>query len=122
MQILDAPAAQLLKELMDAGVRLRVFKDELQEKGPLDDELRRQIREHKRELMELVQVGEHKWQPQAEWLFSLIEIASQKEPGMMDIWVVGQRIDKEGRKFWFVGSKQVPQTEPQSSLLSESLD
>jgi len=37
--------------------------------------------------------------------FSLVEIPSQVKSGIVDLWVIGKRVDKEAWAFWFMGSK-----------------
>ncbi len=39
------------------------------------------------------------------WRFSLVGIPSQVKTGIVDLWVIGKRVDKEAWAFWFMGSK-----------------
>ena len=84
-------AKNLLEQLVNSGVRLRVVGDELQVNGDLNDGLREQIRKYKTHLVELVQAGEHRWKRIAEWDF-------RREDNRM----IGQRLDAPGETSWTI--------------------
>ena len=63
MRIFDISAANVLEQLVNSNVRLRVVEGQLQVKanGGLTSDIREQIRRNKQGLVELVLAGEHKW-------------------------------------------------------------
>jgi len=69
MRVFDLSAANLLEQLINSNVRLRVVEGELQVKanGGLTWEMREQIWRNKRGLVELVLAGEHRWGPGEGW-------------------------------------------------------
>jgi len=61
-------------------------------RGAVTPELKKELKRAKPKLLELEY-----------WDFRRIRVASQENPGMDDIWIVGTRIDGEvGHTFWFV--------------------
>ena len=48
-----------------------------------------------------------KWVKVSEWEFSLVQVPKQARQGKVDIWMVGERLDKPGLKFWFSHSIEV---------------
>ncbi len=109
MKILSFEAAECLEQLVTSGVQLRTVGDDLQARanGGLDDETRERIRENKDGLLQLLRLKEHRWAQVGKWNFSIGRVPSQVEPGMVDLWVQGERLDKEGYTFWFAGREAV---------------
>lgn len=93
MRVFTLSAVNLLEKLIDHAVRLRVIDDELQVKanGGLNPEVREAIKKHKSALMQLVQAGNHKWRPVAEWEF-------RRNGNRMS----GKRLDAPGEKSWTI--------------------
>ena len=60
---LSAAADKLLEELKGKGVRLSLNGEKLRVQGELSDELKEQVMENKKGLIQLVQAGEHKLPP-----------------------------------------------------------
>ncbi len=62
MRTFDLSAANVLEQLINSNVRLRVVEGQLQVKanGELASDLREQIRRNKQGLVELVLAGEHR--------------------------------------------------------------
>ena len=84
-------AKNLLEQLVNSGIRLRVVGDELQVNGDLNDGLREQIRKYKTHLVELVQAGEHSWKRIAVWDF-------RRDGNRM----IGKRLDAPGETSWTI--------------------
>ena len=95
MRIFSLSAAELLERLVASGVHLRLVGNELQVKGDLDDELREEIKRNKDCLTQLVQEGEHKWQPVEEWNY-----------WRDGHWIEGCRLDSPGWTRWKIGNRQ----------------
>ena len=114
MQEISVQQLGLLEELTIAGVKLRVVDDALQFQGNgyLGGDLRQRLLENKPGLIKLLRLKEHRGVRVGKWNFSLQRIPSQEFPGAVDVWMCGQRVDKQGHQFWFVGREDPPH-EPQ---------
>ncbi len=64
---LSATADQLLEELKEKGVRLSLNNGKLRVEGKLSDDLKQRVRQYKEGLVQLVELGEHKWRPVETW-------------------------------------------------------
>ena len=116
MQVSRTTTADLLEDLVTSGIQLRVVEDELQYRGSglVDDELRERLRQNKTGLKKLLRLEEGRWVQEGEWAFSIGKVPSQVYPGAVDLWVLGERQDKEGYTFWFVGREGVKTHPPES--------
>ena len=102
-------AKNLLEQLVNSGIRLRVVGDELQVNGDLNDGLREQIRKYKTHLVELVQAGEHRWKRIAEWDF-------RREDNRM----IGQRLDAPGEISWTIENDDPgAESEPLQTMIED---
>ena len=61
---LSAAADKLLEELKTKGVKLALTGEKLRVQGELSDELKKQVLENKKGLIQLVKLGEHRWRSQ----------------------------------------------------------
>ena len=49
---------------------------------------------------------ERKRSTSEEWDFSKLYLPSQTDPGKVDVWMVGRRLEEPGFRFWFIRSEQ----------------
>ncbi len=91
MRVFDLSAANVLEQLINSNVRLRVVEGQLQVKanGGLTSDMREQIWRNKRGLVELVLAGEHRWGPGEGW-----------ESGEDGDWPEGSRLDESEYIRW----------------------
>ncbi len=86
---------ELVERLRYAGGHIRVQGKRVHVEAPpgaVTPELKKELKRAKPQILEL-----------EKWNFQRMRIPSQENPGIDDIWVVGNRIDGEvGYTFWFV--------------------
>lgn len=106
MNTVPLAAAEILDELTQRGVRLSAKGDRLRAEGKLTDDLKHRLREMKPAIMELVRNSPN-YETVAVWQFSVLRVPSQINHGVVDLWVVGERLDKERPNFltWNVRSE-----------------
>ena len=91
-------AIDLVQTVEELGIELKVDGGELRvsaPKGTLTDELVADLKRHKKELLDLER-----------WNFRYLEIPSQEQPGLVDIWLVGERQDRHEIVICFVRSEE----------------
>jgi len=88
-------AFEVVEKLRYAGGHIRIQGKRVHVEAPpgaVGPQLKKELKRAKPQILELEY-----------WDFQRIRVASQENPGMDDIWVVGTRIDGEvGHTFWFV--------------------
>jgi hypothetical protein len=86
---------ELVERLRYAGGHIRVQGKRVHVEAPpgaVGPQLKKELKRAKPEILEL-----------ENWYFRRMVIANQENPGMNDIWMVGNRINGErGVTFWFV--------------------
>ena len=86
---LSAAADKLLEELKTKGVKLALTGEKLRVQGKLSDELKKQVLENKKGMIQLVKLGEHRWRKIEEWEF--------RRGGNR---MIGKRLDEAGGTSW----------------------
>ncbi len=90
---LSAAADKLLEELKAKDIHLSLYGKRLRVKGNCSDELKEQVLENKKGLIQLVMLGEHRWRKVEEWEF-------RREGNRM----IGKRLDEAGETSWQITS------------------
>ena len=88
---LSAAADRLLEELKEKGIHLSLYGKRLRVKGDCSGDLKERILRHKEGLIQLVELGKHRWRKVGEWEF-------KREDDRM----IGKRLDEAGETSWEV--------------------
>ena len=83
-----------MSDMVALGCRLTLEDENLVVEGTLNDDLRRQIRENKMGLVELVKAGEHRWRPTQTWHAQVEEIRFGNR--CLTRWLVLYNLDRPG--------------------------
>ena len=89
MIVIALEAVELLKELVQKGIRLSVNSHTLRAEGNLTDDLKNRMKAHRFDLFQLVEMGEHRWGPGEGW-----------ESGEDGDWPEGSRLDESEYIRW----------------------
>ena len=95
MKYFSLTAVSLLSDMMALGCRLTSEgENQLVVEGPLDDDLRRRIRESKRGLVELLKAGQLRSRPNEKWHAQVEE--TRLGDGHFTRWLVFYSLDRPG--------------------------
>ncbi len=94
MRSFSLTAVSIMNDMVALGCRLTLEAEKLVVEGTLNDDLRRQIRENKKGLVELVKAGEHRWRSTQKWHAQVEE--SRLGDGCLTRWLVFYSLDRPG--------------------------